>query len=129
MRVTRIMQEYIRDEIKKRVEPRYEDAKKAQESRGKALTEFLDHANKELNRMATDMIETFLAEHPEYKSHKEGDWEWVHLYSHHLRESNDDISMYRQRMSDEIDAKYKEIVISLELGGTKADLDELLNNI
>lgn len=129
MRVTKIMQEYIREEITKRIEPRYEDAKKAKISRQEVLTAFIDHINKELNRIADDMIETFLSEHPEYTSTKTSDWEWAHVYGHHLRQIDDDISKCYQMMENEIDKKYKETVIALELGGTKADLDELLENI
>lgn len=41
----------------------------------------------------------------------------------------DDIENWSCDMENEVKEKVKEIIVTLELGGTKKDLDELLNNI
>jgi len=128
MRVTRVMQDYIRDEVKKRIEPKYEDAKKTSEERARILEEFWIDSRESLNAAANGFITRFLKEHPEFLDNRAHHERIVSLSSWGIKHA-DDTNTWRKRMEDEIDAKYKEIVISLELGGTKSDLDELLSNI
>lgn len=75
-------------------------------------------------------IDDFLSAHKDYEDNRSYVWGNKITLNHLLiGNKQDDIENWRKDMEQEITAKVKEIVVTLELGGTKKDLDELLNNI
>ena len=128
MRLTKIMQEYIKNEITKRIEPRYEDMRQAAENRTQAFNDYFGRISDDLNQAATAAVNEFLAAHPEYEDVRWPEKRWVSPdFYHYLRPKKE--YQWSYCMDKEIDDKYKETIVALELGGTKADLDEMLNNI
>lgn len=130
MRVTGIMKEYITEEVRKRIEPKYEDKKQAKKARDDIRDNFIDTLNDILNKQKDEAIEAFLTQNKGYIDNRSHNWgNAVTLNYSIIGIEKDDIENWRKDMEKEIAEKVKEIVVTLELGGTKKDLDELLNNI
>ena len=130
MRVTGIMKEYIGEEVKKRIEIKYEEKAKIKKSRDNIKDDFITKLTEELNNQMTKSIDNFLLTHQDYEDNRSHTWgNTVTLNYSIISNKKDDIENWRKDMEKEISEKVKEIVVTLELGGTKKDLDELLNNI
>lgn len=130
MRVTSIMKEYITEEVKKRIEPKYEDKKQARKKRNNIKEDFLNTLSCKVNNYVNNAINEFLEKNKEYVDKRSNDWfNKISLSYSMLGSPKDDIENWSRDMENEIKEKVKEIIVTLELGGTKKDLDELLNNI
>lgn len=130
MRVTGIMKEYIREEVKKRIETKYEEKAKIKKSRDNIKDDFITKLTEELNNQMNKSIDNFLSTHQDYEDNRSHTWgNTVTLNYSIISNKKDDIENWHKDMEQEITAKVKEIIVTLELGGTKKDLDELLNNI
>ena len=131
MRVTGIMKEYITEEVKKKIEPKYEEKAKIKKTRDNIKDEFITKLNEELNNQMNKAIDNFLSTHEVYEDNRSYTWGSVIALNYSLisNKKDDDIENWRKDMEKEITEKVKEIIVTLELGGTKKDLDELLNNI
>lgn len=130
MRVTGIMKEYITEEVRKRIEPKYEDKKQAKKARNDIRDNFINTLNDILNKQKDEAIEEFLAKNKRYIDNRSHIWNHTIALNYSIIGiETDDIENWRKDMEKEIAEKVKEIVVTLELGGTKKDLDELLNNI
>lgn len=130
MRVTGIMKEYIREEVKKRIETKYEEKAKIKKSRDNIKDDFITKLTEELNNQMNKSIDNFLSAHQDYEDNRSYTWgNTVTLNYSIISNKKDDIENWRKDMEQEITAKVKEIVVTLEFGGTKKNLDELLNNI
>lgn len=130
MRVTSIMKDYIREEVTKRIAPKYEEKSKIKKSRDNIKHDFITRLTEELNNQMNKSIDNFLLTHQDYEDNRSHTWgNTVTLNYSIISNKKDDIENWRKDMEQEITAKVKEIVVTLELGGTKKDLDELLNNI
>lgn len=130
MRVTSIMKDYIREEVTKRIAPKYEEKKKSLESRLALKEELFDKLQDGLNNALNNTINMFLQENPIFVDKRSNNYESKIYISYSLVDvPRDDVTNWSKDMKKEVEAKVKEIVVTLELGGTKKDLDELLNNI
>lgn len=130
MRVTSIMKDYIREEVTKRIAPKYEEMKKLQEYRRNKLEDFFEKTQEKLNKELHQDIDEFLQDNPIYIDARENNWNnKIYVSCSLITTPTDNISNWQKDMKSEIATKVKEIVVTLELGGTKKDLDELLNNI
>lgn len=130
MRLTSIMKDYIREEVAKRIAPKYEEMKRLQEYRRNRLEEFFEKTQEKLNKELQQDIDEFLQDNPIYIDAREDVWNNKIYVSHNLITTpTDNISNWQKDMKSEIATKVKEIFVTLELGGTKKDLDELLKKI
>lgn len=130
MRVTSIMKDYIREEVTKRIAPKYEEMKKLQEYRRNKLEDFFEKTQEKLNKELHQDIDEFLQDNPIYIDARENNWNnKIYVSCSLITTPTDNISNWQKDMKSEIATKVKEIVVTLELGGTKKDLDELLKNI
>lgn len=130
MRVTGIMKEYIHEEVKKKIEPKYEEKAKIKKTREDIKEDFIIKLNEELSNQMNKSIDDFLSAHKDYEDNRSYVWgNKITLNPLLICNKQDDIENWRKDMEQEITAKVKEIIVTLELGGTKKDLDELLNNI
>lgn len=130
MRVTSIMKDYIREEVTKRIAPKYEEKKKLLETRHALKDEFFDKLQDGLNSALNNTINMFLQENPLFVDKRGNNWESkIHVPYSLIDLPRDDVTNWQKDMRTEVEAKVKEIVVTLELGGTKKDLDELLKNI
>lgn len=71
-----------------------------------------------------------MQDNPIYIDARENNWNnKIYVSCSLITTPTDNISNWQKDMKSEIATKVKEIVVTLELGGTKKDLDELLKNI
>lgn len=130
MRVTSVMKSYIAEEVTKRIAPKYEEKKKLLETRLTLKEEFFDKLQDELSNTLNNTINMFLQENPVFVDKRSNNWESKVRVSYSLVDvPRDDVTNWQKDMNKEVEAKVKEIIITLEFGGTKKELDELLKNI
>lgn len=130
MRVTGIIKEYIEKEVRKRIETKYEEKAKIKQLRDNIKNDFITRLTEELNNQMNKSIDNFLSTHQDYRDNRSYTWgNTVTLNYSIISNKKDDIETWEKDMEQEIMTKVKEIIVALELGGTKKDLDELLNNI
>ncbi len=130
MRVTSIMKSYIAEEVTKRIAPKYEEKKKLLETRLALKEKFFDELQDGLNTALNNTINMFLQENPIFVDNRSDNWNSkIHVSCSLVDVPRDDVTNWQKDMKKEVEAKVKEIVVTLELGGTKKDLDELLNKI
>lgn len=133
MRVTKKVENYIREQVKAKIMPKYE-ADKAEARR------ILDIKNDIENRASQAAKEAAQAIYAEAKAHgelfelSEETLQRAYLccynaisiknYSH-----TDSVYKWDSRYHAEVDRVVDNIVVTLELGGSKADLDRMLSEI
>ena len=134
MRVTKNIREYIEAEVTKRLEANYAaDAAEAkhQEALHSAFCEGAAHA-------AEEAFYRYCEEHffevADFCDFNEDNYSAPNFYSSRIatiRDRNNSTSVHnwRRRMRDEVVRISKDIVVTLELGGTRAELEEMLNKI
>lgn len=130
MKVTSVMKSYIYEEVTKRIAPKYEEKKKLLEARLTLKEEFFDKLQDGLNGALNYNIDMFLQNNPMFVDKRANNWDSkIHVSYSLVDVPRDDVTNWQKDMKKEVEAKVKEIVVTLELGGTKKDLDELLKNI
>ena len=132
MRVTRIIKEYVEEEVRKRIEIKYEEKAKIKQARDDIKNDFITRLTEELNNQMNKSIDNFLSTHQDYEDNRSHIWDSIITLNPSIvcyKYKEDDIENWEKDMEQEIMAKVKEIIVALELGGTKKDLNELLNNI
>lgn len=130
MRVTSIMKSYITEEVTKRITPKYEEKKQLLETRLALKEKFFDELQEGLNKGLNNTINMFLQENPIFVDNRSNNWESkIHVSYSLIGVPKDNVTEWQKDMKQEVEAKVKEIIVTLELGGTKKDLDELLKNI
>jgi len=124
------MKSYIYEEVTKRIAPKYEEKKKLLETRLTLKEEFFDKLQDGLTKGLNNTINMFLQENPTFVDNRSDNWNSkVRVSDSLISVPRDDVTNWSKDMKKEVEAKVKEIVVTLELGGTKKDLDELLKNI
>lgn len=137
MRVTKTIREYIEKEVKARIAPRYEEQKAEAKRQETLLSDFLEGARKAAE---TAWMEYFEANFPEIADFCDDDRKdrygnnipsfynsrCVSIRNKHYSNS---VHNWHSQMTAEANKIVNEIVVELELGGTKAELMEMLNKI
>ena len=133
MRVTKIMREYITETIKNKYQPLVDAIEKKYAGADERVKEVKQQTREELNDVALKLFRERLAPFytPEDLDKLLDD---CHLVSTPSDWAAPPIQCKKRaeemaKARDERDAAIKNILITLELGGTKADLDRLLNEI
>lgn len=134
MRVTKNIREYIEAEVAKRLEAKYADEAaeaQRQETLHSAFCEGAAHA-------AEEAYHRYCAEHfsevADFCDLGNDNYSTPNFYSSRaatIRDRNviTSVHSWRRRMRDEVMRISKDIVVTLELGGTRAELEEMLNKI
>lgn len=133
MRVTKNVREYIEREVEKRLMPKYEAEKAESQRQKKALQTFLNGAL----QAAQDAFEAYFNEHwddiGEFCVNK---MEYNKPQFYHCRaavlrneSSYEGVHCWNARMHEETKRIVSDIIVTLELGGGRAELEEMLNNI
>lgn len=130
MRVTKLIREYVEKSVKANYPKSAEEL--AWEERSKALSQ----AMTEVNEIVEAFAEKVIAEINEKYGFAEG-YDRLEKTQYAIVRSNGQFddpiyrASYNARKDREkaIEEKIEEILLTLELGGTKADLDEMLKNI
>ena len=134
MRVTKAVREYIEKQVRAKIEQKYE-AEKNESKRIKDIKEDIETRAAEAARQAA--IAVFM-EAKNYEDILDFDEKSVqNIYMGGSRNViglkdrvyQNSIHNWSYRMQSEVDEKVQDIIVTLELGGNKADLDRMLNEI
>ena len=128
MRVTKLIKEYVESSVKEMYAPKIDacgaDYKKKMDEVNKTLAKMTE----EFNSTAKEIIKkNGLSINIRYGTEEES-----RIISYTANFGNKEyapINEKRRKLIVERDEKIKEILLTLELGGTKAELDEMLKNI
>lgn len=124
MRVTKTVREYIEKQVRLKIEPKYAAQKELEESQQDVLNNMFDSAitaaKKAFNEVVNEVIakNTFLCD-----ERKDED---LHLSYSSRCVTIPSFGNWRTKMNKEIKETVDNIIVNLELGGTKADLDHML---
>lgn len=129
MRVTSIMKDYIREEVTKRIAPRYEGKAEYKEQIDTKLQNFFEELCDELNTLMNQRVDKFLKDNGENYEDARTSWNTTVSYGKNIIPKQTPEYNWKNTMNKEISNKVKEIIVTLELGGSKKDLDELLSKI
>lgn len=132
MRVTKKVQEYIERQVREKIYAKYEDERLEAERQSKILTDFWDEMTETVERQAEAMISDFLEKYGDIVE-KTSDREIVSYCSYVLQLKDkcyiNSVHKWRERANKEVREIVDDIIVTLELGGTKADLDKMLSEI
>ena len=131
MRITKVVKEYIEERITEKVWPKYELEKIEAERQLEVKNKFFEELAEELEAIATERMEKFLAENPFLERTKRQNistvyYDSVNIIDRHLLSS---VHNWKTRAKEEISNKTRNIIVALELGGTKEDLERMINEI
>lgn len=133
MRVTKAIREYIEKAVTEKVEEHYSFEKATANMQDEIFKEYSEKAKKAAIAAAVAVYKEAAEEYPDFICLKEEHLKknlslsgvsWV-FYLNSSRPCSD----YRSRMKKEINEKVQDIIVTLELGGNKADLDRMLSEI
>ena len=134
MRVTKAVREYIEKQVRAKIEQKYE-VEKNESNRIKDIKADIETRAAEAARQAA--IAVFM-EAKNYEDILDFDEKFVqNIYmcgSSRVLDFKDrvyqsSIHNWSRRMHDEVDEKVQDIIVTLELGGNKADLDRMLSEL
>ena len=129
MRVTKIVREYIEEQVGKVYSTKTPE-EIAMEQFNEMVGAFVINLDKEVNTMVDNAIAQFKADNNVPN-------DFVINHSHYTAITKDTWNMDMRREADKarekrVKAKHnaiKDIILTLELGGTKADLDKMLKDL
>lgn len=133
MRVTKKVEEYIRAQVRTKVFPKYE-AEKAESQR---IIQLKNNIESRASQAAIEAAKAIFAEakaHEDILEYNEDAVEQAYLSCYRpINIKNfsyiDSVHKWETRLNEEVNKIVGEIVITLELGGNKADLDRMLSEI
>lgn len=133
MRVTKKVENYIREQVKAKVMPKYE-AEKAEAARIIGIKNDIENRAREAARQAAMAV---FAEAKNYDDIFELDEDSIQkAYLSCYRPIGikdfcytDSVHKWESRYSEEVDKIVDNIIVTLELGGNKADLDRMLSEL
>ena len=134
MRVTKKVENYIREQVKAKVMPKYE-WEKAESARIKELQSDIQSRAAEAARQAALAVLEEAKEHADVLVYNKAEEERMYLnnlaYVVSLKDSIyiSSVHKWSRRMEDEVDKIVDDIIVTLELGGNKADLDRMLSEL
>ena len=134
MRVTKKVENYIREQVKAKVIPKYE-AEKAESARIKELQSDIQARAAEAARQAALAVLEEAKEHADVLEYNEAEANRMYLnglaYVISLKDliCISSVHKWSRRMEEEVNKIVDDIVVTLELGGNKADLDRMLSEI
>lgn len=134
MRVTKTVKEYIEKEVEKRLLPKYEKERNEAQRRRDAKDEIVEKAIKAAETAFLTTVEEGLKKE-DYATFidfsKKSFFSCNHYNFISLKEesSNEEVFRWATRLKKEKEEISKEIIVELELGGTKETLIKLLEAI
>lgn len=134
MRVTKTIREYIEKEVKARLDPKYEAEKKEAERQTKAKNDFLEGCQAAAEAAFDAYFEAHFSEISDFCEDVRSDKSHYSNLCYRAVEITDrmystSVHNWESRRRAEAKAKVEEIIVELELGGTKAELMAMLEKI
>ena len=134
MRVTKKVENYIREQVRAKIAPKYE-WEKVESKRIKDLQSDIQNRATEAARQAALAVLEEAKEHADVLEYHEAETEEMCLtrlaYIISLKDSIyiSSVHKWSRRMEDEVNKVVDDIIVTLELGGNKADLDRMLSEL
>ena len=133
MRVTKKVENYIREQVKAKVMPKYE-AEKAESKRIIGIKNDIESRASEAAKQAAMAVYAEAKEYSEFFELDEHSIERSYLSCYHpisIKNYSYSNSVYKweSRYAEEVNKIVDDIIVTLELGGNKADLDRMLSEI
>lgn len=130
MRVTKTIREYIEKKVDEKISEKYLAEKLEAEKQEKVRSEILETAS----FLAEEAFKKAILEGAENIDFLEIKLDNIHFYNAYSLTIKDrmyfnNVHHWRDRKNKEVKEKVDDIVIALELGGTKTDLDKMLSEI
>lgn len=131
MRITKVVKEYIEERITEKVLPKYELEKIEAERQLEIKNKFFEELAEELEAIAAERVEKLLAENPFLERLERQNISTVYYSAVNIIDRNlfSSVHNWKTRAREEINNKTKNIIVALELGGTKEDLERMINEI
>ena len=133
MRVTKKVENYIREQVKAKVMPKYE-AEKAESKRIINLRNDIENRACEAAKQAAMAVFAEVKEYDDIFELDENSIRKAYLSCSRPIGIKDfcyinSVHKWESRYTEEVDKIVDNIIVTLELGGNKADLDRMLNEI
>lgn len=134
MRVTKAVREYIEKQVRAKVEQKYE-AEKNESKRIKDIKADIETRAAEAARQAAIAVFMEAKNYEDILDFNEKFMQDIYMNgSYRVLDLKDgvyqhSIHNWSRRMHSEVDEKVQDIIVTLELGGNKADLDRMLSEI
>lgn len=131
MRVSKTVREYIEKKVSEKVNAKYSTEKIEAERQNKAMSDFWNNLSEELEALAAERVKKFLEENSfaERGSRSKITSYYSGVISIVDRHTISSVHCWRDRAKVEIKEKVEDIVVTLELGGTKEDLERMISEI
>ena len=130
MRVTKTVREYIEKKVAEKVYVKYEAEKLEAKRQNEEIRNFIEELEDVMNEYVDKHIKMFIEEHP-YAERGARErlvsfYSPINIADRHMSFS---IHNWQNRARAEIKEKVDDIIVTLELGGTKADLERMISEI
>lgn len=124
MRVTKLIREYVEKSVKAIYEPKIEAVGEEYQARKEALEEQLDDLVKQADVSARKIIAD-----AGFEIRYNRDY-FIHGYGGvYIKKLEDENNAKRNALHAEMREKINDILLNLELGATRAELDEMIKNL
>ena len=133
MRVTKKVENYIREQVKAKVMPKYE-AEKAESKRILSIRNDIENRACEAAKQAAMAVFAEVKEYDDIFELDENSIRKAYLSCYRpigIKDFcyTDSVHKWESRYTEEVNKIVDNIIVTLELGGNKADLDRMLNEI
>lgn len=127
MRVSKTVREYIQKEVSKRLISKYKEQEAEATRRENVRQEVMDNFEDAIKDFMWHYLENARAKYPFLKVDYP---ENPHIYiGGYLGFEDANLQRWKNQFTNEVNEVIDNIVVELELGGTKKDLERLLNEI
>lgn len=129
MRVSRVVREYIEESVNKALSEK-STAEKEYEAFYNDLHRFIEQIDEEVEHMIAEAIENYRMTHniPDDVKIRKSDYTLIR-YDDWNSAIRTEAEAMKKKRKEAKERAVKDIVITLELGGTKADLDTMLSKV
>ena len=135
MRVTKTVKEYIENRVREKVYGKYEEERAIAENESHTVNAFWEALGDEIEAIAQERVAKFVKEN-DFVEMAEARYTSSNItccYSNRVtikdRVYETSVHNWRRRADREVKLRVDDIVVTLELGGTRADLDKMLSEI
>lgn len=135
MRVTKTVKEYIEKCVREKVYEKYEEERAIAENESHILNAFWEDLGDEIEAIAKERVAKFIKENDfvELTEARYLSSNFTSYYSNRVaikdKVYETSVHNWRHRADKEVKLRVDDIIVTLELGGTRADLDRMLSEI
>lgn len=134
MRVTKNIKEYIGRHVREKVYAKYEAERLEAERQSKIVSKFWEELEESFEAQAQVEIDNFVKTHSDFLEKNDFEQSFIGYFRCNAINIKDkqyinSVHHWRERANREVQEIMDNIIITLELGGSKADLDRMLSEI